>query len=113
VPGATFTSGSGINDAGQITGAFANSTGGLHGFFYSGRSFTQFDVPGATSTVPFGINDAGQIVGYFNESTGNHGFLATPVATPTPEPATIALVSTGLVLIGLPMIRRRVTRAER
>jgi probable HAF family extracellular repeat protein len=75
-------------------------------------TFTQLDVPGAyNGTSASGINDAGQIVGSFGDSTGQHGFLATPNAAPTPEPATDALVGTGLLLIGLPMIRRRVTQA--
>ena len=36
----------GINDAGQIVGAFGNSPG-THGFLDTGGSFTQIDVPGA------------------------------------------------------------------
>src|SRR4051794_30810636 len=57
VPGATSTSASGINDAGQIVGQFNN--GGTHGFLYSGGSFTQIDAPGATfaGTSASGIND--------------------------------------------------------
>jgi len=77
VPGASSTQAFGINDAGQIVGGFADSTGG-HGFLFTGGSFTQIDVPGASVTQAQGINDAGQIVGAFNDSTGAfHGFLDT------------------------------------
>src|SRR3954451_17700742 len=69
VPGASSTQAFGINDAGQIVGGFADSTGG-HGFLFTGGSFTQIDVPGASVTQAQGINDAGQIVGAFNDSTG-------------------------------------------
>jgi probable HAF family extracellular repeat protein len=76
VPGSTSTSAFGINDAGQIVGAFGNITG-EHGFLDTGGSFTQLDVPGANLTVPIGVNDAGQIVGLFDDITGEHGFLYT------------------------------------
>ncbi|MBV9203266.1 MAG: hypothetical protein JOY83_26710, partial [Alphaproteobacteria bacterium] len=82
VPGATAEA-HGINDAGDIVGWFASTTG-THGFLDSGGSFTQIDAPpnpiapNATDTMPSGINDAGQIVGTFNSiSGGNHGFLYT------------------------------------
>jgi probable HAF family extracellular repeat protein len=53
----------------------ADFTPGLHGFLYTGGSFTQIDVPGASQTLAYGINSAGQIVGNFFDSTGGHGFL--------------------------------------
>jgi hypothetical protein len=52
----------------------------VHGFLYTGGSFTQLDVPGAIpgSTAVFGINKAAEIVGAFvaPDSSG-HGFLYT------------------------------------
>ena|SRR6266404_5121455 len=64
VPGATLTAARGINDAGQIVGIFANSTG-THGFLDTGGSFTALDAPGATSTMAQAINNSAQIVGVF------------------------------------------------
>jgi probable HAF family extracellular repeat protein len=93
VPGATFTLASDINSAGQIVGYFGVGTGVVHGFLYAGGGFTTIDVPGATLTEPFGINNRGQIVGIVDDSTGEHGFLATPV----PEPTSLALLACGLV----------------
>jgi probable HAF family extracellular repeat protein len=110
-PGATDTSARGINDAGQIVGTFSDSTG-FHGFLNAGGSFTQIDVPDATNTQAFGINDAGQIVGLFIDSTGEHGFLATPTAAPVPEPSTITLLSVGMGLTVLCVIRRRVISSQ-
>jgi probable HAF family extracellular repeat protein len=93
VPGAIFTEASGINDAGQIVGSFADNSGFGHGFLDTGGSFTQIDVPGAIFTEASGINDAGQIVGRIADSTlDQHGFLATPVSA-VPEPTTLSLLS--------------------
>jgi uncharacterized membrane protein len=80
VPGATFTQALGINDAGQIVGAFDKSSFSplpTHGFLDTGGNFTQIDVPGANLTQANGINDAGQIVGNFDDNKGGHGFLNT------------------------------------
>jgi hypothetical protein len=47
-PGATHTYAYGINDSGQIVGAYY--VGGLsHGFTWSGGVYTSFDYPGAAS----------------------------------------------------------------
>ena len=77
LPGATDTQALGINNAGQIVGAF--EAGGLqvpsHGFLLSGGAYTQLDVPGTVSgTVASGINASGQIVGTWGGTTGS-GFL--------------------------------------
>jgi len=66
----------GINDAGQIVGGFADAAGG-HGFRLDpDGGFTAIDVPGAVagSTEAYGINATGQIVGTFLDTTGVHGF---------------------------------------
>jgi hypothetical protein len=46
VPGGNYTAPHGVNDAGQIAGAFASN--GMHGFLYSGGAFAQIDMPVGT-----------------------------------------------------------------
>jgi hypothetical protein len=76
VPGANETFVYGINDAGQIVGAYLDSTL-EHGFLLSGGNYSALDVPGAFWTDAQGINDSGDIVGtYATYSSGPaHGFL--------------------------------------
>src|SRR5262249_37197692 len=72
----------GINDAGQIVGAFNPKLGvggpivppPTHGFVYSNGVFSLFDNPYGASTTARDINNAGQIVGYFENGSGAHGF---------------------------------------
>ena len=65
----------GINNAGQIVGFFADSSG-VHGFLDTNGAFTPIDVPGTFITQAYGINDAGQIVGSAgNTCPGTHAFL--------------------------------------
>jgi probable HAF family extracellular repeat protein len=76
-PGGGGTDAHGINDAGQIVGAYGDATGG-HGFLYSGGTFSTINVPfpGTLGTDAHGINNAGQIVGRYVDATGReHGFL--------------------------------------
>src|SRR5436853_176807 len=66
----------GINDAGQVVGAYTDANDHAHGFLYSGGTFTTLDDPSATTgTLALGINDAGQIVGYYTDVSSAHGFL--------------------------------------
>ena len=67
----------GINDAGQVVGAYTDANRQGHGFLYSGGTFTALDDPlGADGTTAFGINNAGQIVGdYFDASNNLHSFF--------------------------------------
>jgi probable HAF family extracellular repeat protein len=87
-PGATETLLVGINNRGQIVGAFStrdqivgrfndlNNAAGSHGFLLDDGAFTPIDFPGALGTVAFGINDRGHIVGSFVDNRGAvHGFL--------------------------------------
>jgi hypothetical protein len=73
-PGADTTPGdfngtfpSGINDAGVITGFYADANGGSHGFLRSPEgAFTTFDVTGSIigTTTPIALNLEGAIVGF-------------------------------------------------
>jgi len=73
-PSGRNTAAFGINSAGQIVGQYA-SNNAIHGFLYSGGTYTALDDPSAPNvTNAFGINDAGQIVGLYVD-TSTHGFL--------------------------------------
>jgi len=58
VPGSSFTSANGINNAGLIVDHYVDANG-LHGFVGKGGNFNPVDVPfdGVTGTFASGIND--------------------------------------------------------
>ncbi len=68
---------SSINSAGDITGAYKDSSSVYHGFIYNGSSFTYpIDPPNSVATFPVSIDTAGDITGVFEDSTGLlHGFV--------------------------------------
>ena len=74
-------------------------------------SFTILDAPGATSTYPASINASGQVAGYYQDSSGQHGFIATPMGTPTDIPTLSEWATLGLtaLLLGISgwWLRRR------
>ena len=98
VPGSLDTTALGINDEGQIVGAFTDSSDVTHGFLLSDDTYITLDGPGSYSTVAWGINDAGQIVGEYNTPT-------------TPLPGTLPLFVSGLGALGL-LARRRRRKAQ-
>lgn len=74
-PGAVYTAAYGINPAGDIVGAFGDSSGD-HGFLLRAGSFTSFDYPGSVWTEAWGINPQGDIVGQYGLTDKTiHGFL--------------------------------------
>lgn len=75
----SFTSASGVNDAGVIVGS-EDSTGSPLGFIRAGNgTFTSFAVPGAGFTVLGDINNGGQMTGQFGPAdfSVRHGFFTT------------------------------------
>jgi len=43
----------GINDTGQIVGQYADASGKIHGFLYSGGTYTPLDDPNASRPAPW------------------------------------------------------------
>ena len=78
-PGATSTFAYGINDSGEIVGAYYDTAGKEHGFVDIGGVFSSVDFPGALSTQVNGVNDGGTIVGTTSlSSDATQAFIATP-----------------------------------
>jgi uncharacterized membrane protein len=76
VPGAAFTSPTGINDRSEIVGWWRSPTDtSLRGFVLAFGLLTPVNVPGVPVTQPQDINNRGQIVGVASAGA----FLATPV----------------------------------
>src|SRR5262245_33972641 len=74
-PASDYTRAHGINDSGQIVGAYVEAAV-THGFLLDNGSYTTLDPPGSISTRAYGINAAGQIVGdYLDAGDTIHGFL--------------------------------------
>ena len=69
-----------INDAGAVTGLYADAQGVVHGFYRSPTGqFSEFDPQGSVYTEPFAINANGTVTGYWYDAQGaNHGFIWTP-----------------------------------
>lgn len=82
----------GINNAGEIVGGLNGQ-----GVVDQGGTLTDFSVPGSTSTTANGDNNNGEIVGDYVSSQ----------SVPAPEPGTLALLATALVVFAGIRYRRR------
>ncbi len=76
-PGAFSTAATGINDAGEVVGRFADAATQYrdNGFLFASGVFTLLDRPGAASTSPVAINDAGEVAGTYTDAAGTRGFV--------------------------------------
>jgi hypothetical protein len=110
-PNGTNTMFFGINNVGGVVGSYMDTNGVNEGLVYDylTNTWQTVDDPnnsanaafGVTGTFINGINDNGQLVGFYSDGTNVDGFSATA----TPEPASIGLISLGLLGAGL--VRRR------
>lgn len=75
-PEATYTVATGINNAGEIVGYYADGFSRVHGFVYDRQSFSSIDTPNSVGTWISGINNKGQLVGYYSDAlSAFHGLL--------------------------------------
>jgi probable HAF family extracellular repeat protein len=70
------TAANGINDSGQIVGAYLGHDGHFHAFLREASTFTTLDCPRALDTIAWGINSAGEIAGNCDDQTQHRGFVA-------------------------------------
>jgi uncharacterized membrane protein len=65
VPGSVSTTPNGINERGEVVGAYTDSSNKTHGFVKIGELFRSIDFPGALLTQARGISPAGEVVGSY------------------------------------------------
>ena len=70
-PGATSTQPAGINNHGEVVGAYLDAAGVPHGFLRDrDGNYTTVDVRDAVVTLVFDLNDQGQMAGTYIDSGG-------------------------------------------
>jgi hypothetical protein len=71
-PKSNGTQAIGINDAGDVVGAYLDSASVQHGFVKKGSKYTSIDVKGDTTAYAWAINNSGQMVVFATNSTGGY-----------------------------------------
>jgi hypothetical protein len=108
----TNTSFFGLNNKGEVVGSYVNASG-TNGLVYNWltNTWTTVDNPhqsftpafGVSGTTINGVNDLGQLVGFYSDGTHVNGMLATPV----PEPGSLALLLLGSALTACAAVKRK------
>jgi probable HAF family extracellular repeat protein len=97
VPGAQQTQAFAINDADTVAGGYFNGSAWTGFLLDSSNNLTSVMVPGATNTWIAGLNDQGDISGFYEDAAGGfHAFYGQAV----PEPGSLVLALTGVLLVG-------------
>jgi hypothetical protein len=65
----------GVNDQGDVAGAYLGFDGVFHGYVLEDGEYRAIDVPGASQTICGGIEESGRVTGtYFDAQGFQHGF---------------------------------------
>jgi uncharacterized membrane protein len=105
-PGARSTELLGIDSAGDVVGAYTDSSANVHGFLLSSSLYTTIDDPAVIDGLAWGINDVGQVVGNNGVSSYLYDVQTqtfTPVAFPHAKAGTLAnaINNAGTIVGGL------------
>jgi uncharacterized membrane protein len=110
--GYTRTAFRGINSSGVIAGWLqrpnASGVTVTVGFVGSPTAYDLITVPGATDTIVQAINDVGVVSGYYTVDGQAIGFVATPV----PEPQSLALMLCGVLALAGVARRQQVRHSK-
>jgi hypothetical protein len=78
IPNAVNVNVNGINDQGNLVGAFVNSAGVQHAFLLVGKTLTKLNPPGVTATATaWGVNNKGVVTVYGTNSAGTYVSFTT------------------------------------
>jgi hypothetical protein len=108
VPGASMTQAFGVNDRGEVVGAYATGSGSsakTFGFTWRRRGGfrTVSDPNGVGSTTINGVNDAGDLVGFYTDAAGNtDGLLWAAGRHMAPAPMPIRSVTPSMTPTSMP-----------